>query len=63
MPVEAYELGLAGYNSGLGNVLKAQALCGGTRLWDDVKACLSKVTGRHATETINYVDRWRRIVR
>ena len=62
-PVDMYELGLAGYNAGLGNILDAQAECGGGRLWDEVKPCLGKVTGKHATETINYVDRWRALVR
>lgn len=54
---EAYELGAAGYNAGLGNILKAQARCGGARLWDDVASCLPQITGRHSKETIEYVKR------
>lgn len=59
-PEQAYELGAASYNSGLGNVLKSQKLCGGARLWAGVSACQDKVTGRHAAETITYVKRIKR---
>ena len=57
---EAYELGAAAYNSGLGNVLKAQRLCNNERLWDDISPCQTQVTGRHAAETITYVKRIKR---
>ena len=59
-PEQAYELGAASYNSGLGNVLKSQRLCNNARLWDDIAPCQNKVTGRHAAETITYVSRIKR---
>lgn len=59
-PAQAYELGAASYNSGLGNVLKSQRLCDNARLWDDIAPCQNKVTGRHAAETITYVSRIKR---
>lgn len=59
-PEQAYELGAAAYNSGLGNVLKSQRLCNNARLWDDIAPCQSRVTGRHAAETITYVTRIKR---
>ena len=74
MPVEAYELGLAGYNAGLGHILKAQAMCSGARLWEVCLGCEGRCLGKTITKdrgasrnrwrrTINYVDRWRAIVR
>jgi len=59
-PAQAYELGAASYNSGLGNVLKSQRLCDNARLWDDIAPCQNKVTGSHAAETITYVRRIKR---
>lgn len=59
-PEQANELGSAAYNSGLGNVLRAQKKCGGARLWDDISPCQSQVTGHHAAETITYVKRIKR---
>lgn len=50
-------LGLASYNAGLGNILKAQKLCGGVNLYEDIIKCLKCVTGRHSKETITYVKR------
>lgn len=56
--LERHALGLASYNAGLGNILKAQASCGGARLWVDVLRCLPAVTGaRNARETTSYVER------
>ncbi len=51
------KLGTAGYNSGNGNILKAQKVCGGKMEYEEiVPPCLDKVTGKHSNETINYVD-------
>lgn len=61
---EKNRLAQASYNAGLGNILAAQRLCGGL-MWDDFSPCLSRVTGRHATETVGYVDqiaRWRKLM-
>ncbi|MDS1371019.1 transglycosylase SLT domain-containing protein [Aliarcobacter butzleri] len=54
--LEKFELALASYNAGLGNILKAQKLSGNKRKWDDIKKYLASVTGRNSLETINYVD-------
>ncbi|MCY4641862.1 MAG: lytic transglycosylase domain-containing protein [Gammaproteobacteria bacterium] len=61
-PVEVFKLAAAAYNAGIGNILKAQAACGGARLWEDIKPCLHKITGHRAKETIDYIDKifqWR----
>lgn len=56
--LETWPLGLAAYNSGLGNVLKTQSKCGNARLWPEIKNCQHLVTGpRNAHETLTYVDR------
>lgn len=60
---ERHLLGVASYNAGTGNVIKAQRLCGGARDWSMIAPCMPSVTGGFAVETINYVDRiqvWRR---
>ncbi len=44
------------FNSGPGNIRKAQKLSG-TYEWEDLIDYLPKVTGRHAEETTNYVSR------
>lgn len=59
-PAELYELGMAGYNAGLGHILKAQAACGGARTWEGVKPCLPGITGKNARETFGYIERHRR---
>ena len=56
--VESWRLGLASYNAGLGNVLKAQKACEGRRDWRDVRLCQNEITGTaNAHETITYVTR------
>jgi len=49
------------YNTGRGNLLKAQrqAIDNGLnpRQWDSMHRALPLVTGRHSTETLNYVER------
>lgn len=61
--VQRHELGLPSYNAGLGNILKAQALCHDAKLWRDIVPCLSQVTGReNARQTIGYgpsIMKWR----
>jgi len=60
-PAESWRLGLASYNAGLGNILKAQKACEGQRDWRDIRLCLQDITGHHSAETITYVrriERW-----
>ncbi len=49
------------YNTGRGNLLKAQrkAINNGLnpRKWDSMRTALPMVTGRHSTETLNYVEK------
>lgn len=53
--IERHRLAQASYNAGLGNIVKAQRVCGGARGWPQISPCLSQVTGRHARETQGYV--------
>lgn len=48
---------LASYNAGAGNLDKAQKRCLGVNGYQAIIACLPLITGKHATETINYVKR------
>lgn len=50
------ELGLAAYNSGPGNVRTSQILSGGAECWDEIGPYQYQVTGRHAKETLDYVE-------
>lgn len=52
-------LAQASYNTGTGNVLRAQKLCGGALHWPEISPCLHLVTGRVADQTITYVARIR----
>ncbi len=56
------QLSFAGYNAGIGNVLKAQKKCENARLWSKIKTCMVYVTGKNnSKETIDYVgkiERW-----
>ncbi len=54
---DRHDLALASYNAGLGNILEAQRLCNGARLYAGIIVCLPSVTGRHSAETIAYVVR------
>lgn len=54
---EKHRLALASYNAGLGNILKAQKLCGNAIYWDEIKRCLKQVTGKNSKETILYIER------
>lgn len=60
---DRYNLALACYNAGCGNILKAQALCDDAALYESIMACLPLVTGRHAVETLGYAPRIRKIYR
>lgn len=64
--VQRHALGLPSYNAGLGNILKAQSLCGDARLWPDVARCLAQVTGaENARQTIGYgpsIMKWRALI-
>lgn len=63
--IEQRRLGEASYNAGAGNILKAQrecrqgsGLCGGAcRDWYEIHIFLDRVTGRHALETIDYIEK------
>lgn len=59
--MDRHDLALASYNAGLGNLLKAQGLCGMATRYADIIRCLPRVTGRFSRETIDYVvkiHRW-----
>lgn len=58
--LQRLELAFASYNSGSGNIIKAQKLSGGHLLWCGVAPHLHQVTGRHSIETITYVQRIKR---
>lgn len=61
---DKHSLALASYNAGLGNILKAQQLSGGSYLYQPMIEQLHKVTGHHHVETTNYVIRiWRTVDR
>ncbi|AXH68421.1 protein containing transglycosylase domain [Vibrio phage R01] len=50
-------LAFAGYNAGLGNILKAQRLSGGRADWKSISEALPGVTGENSKETVQYVER------
>ena len=61
-PEEVFDLAAAGYNAGIGRVLKAQAICKGVRLWENIAPCMQVVIALGYMEPINYVIRikwWR----
>lgn len=53
-------LAASSYNAGMGNMLKAQRLCGNRNLYNDIIICLPQVTGHHSKETITYIKRIQR---
>lgn len=60
--IEQHILGVAAYNSGLGNIIKAQTLCTvgpvtTALFFSQIAPCLPRVTGNNAKETITYVAR------
>lgn len=57
-PSDRQPLAQASYNAGAGNIINAQKVCGGARLWAAIAPCLGDVTGAaHSRETLTYVDR------
>lgn len=55
------DLGAAAYNTGLGNVIKAQRACGDAVLWADISPCMTNITGpKNAKETLGYVTNIRK---
>ena len=56
-----YFVSLPAYNTGPGNIDKAQVLAGGARCWPELAPFMHLVTGRHHEETINYVKRFKAI--
>ena len=58
--MDRFSLSAASYNAGLGHLLEAQRRCGGPNRYRDIIQCLPDVTGRHASETKQYLRRiWR----
>ena len=45
------------YNAGPGNIIKAQKVAARPNVWRDIATVMPQVTGDHAMETINYVER------
>lgn len=63
--IERIRFMFASYNAGAGNILKAQQLAERSKLptdrWQFIAMALPEITGRHAVETTNYVDRIERL--
>lgn len=57
--IDRHELAEASYNAGMGNLVKAQKVCGMPVLYTEISACLPCVTGQNAQETLTYVQRIR----
>jgi len=55
-PLDRLFLGMASYNAGAGNIIKAQRHCGMPSLYRDIIECLPEITGHHSKETIGYVE-------
>lgn len=51
------KLAEASYNAGAMHLIRSQAACGGKKEYDEIIPCLPMITGRHSTETIQYVIR------
>lgn len=45
------------YNAGARNIIKAQKVAAKPDIWHDLAAVMPQVTGNHAMETIQYVER------
>ena len=54
---ERHKFTAAAYNAGGGNIRRAWRLCGEPQDWSTASKCLEDITGRHHTETLNYVAR------
>lgn len=55
--MDRYMLALASYNAGIGNLLRAQEKAEGALPYSEIISRLAEVTGHHARETTEYVDR------
>ena len=55
--MDRYLLSLASYNAGAGHIIEAQRRCGNFSLYRSIIPCLPLVTGRHAKETTEYVEK------
>jgi soluble lytic murein transglycosylase-like protein len=55
--IDRLALALASYNAGFGHLLKAQKLADGANDYATIIAELPNITGKHATETRQYVER------
>lgn len=64
--VQRHPLGLASFNAGLGNILKAQEMCRSAVLWRNISPCMIQVTGKaNARQTLGYVTsiaKWRALL-
>lgn len=58
---DRFNLVFASYNAGAGHLINAQKACGGPNLYDDIVVCLPEITGHNSVETMQYVERIRRI--
>ena len=56
------KLQVASHNSGPKWIIEAQVLSGGASCWEEIAPHLERVTGHHATETLNHVERWEGIL-
>ena len=56
---EAWNFAAGAYNAGMGNIGRAMDKLGKVEEWDQVAGVLPQITGKHSTETINYVNRLR----
>lgn len=55
--MDRYCLALASYNAGFGSLLNAQKKAHGANDYKTIAKHLHLVTGKHSTETINYIKR------
>lgn len=65
-PLDRLRLAQGSYNAGVGSLIRAQVLCGDPPGYHAIARCLPQVTGRHAQETLAYVNRiarWRAMMR
>ncbi len=58
---EAWNFAAGAYNAGMGNIGRAMEMVKGkiVKKWEQVAEVLPKVTGKHSSETIRYVNRLR----
>lgn len=51
-----HQFAQASYNAGAGNIRRAWRLCDKPESWELSATCLPSITGKHAKETIGYVQ-------